>query len=134
MQPHPPAKAVEQNGLPPHKSHGDDEKSIKEDHVINGCSPNVEHPVTNSASGVTNGTATGISAAATLTTNKPGEETATKVSPTTRRKGILKGLFGKERKPRKNSQKPLLYSQSSTTPGDRYSFLLLWQHPCLFYL
>jgi len=67
--------------------------------------------------GTTNGAVAGTTAASTLDKDSPPSKDA-KLSPATRKKKMF-GLFGSKQKPRRDSQKPLLNSQSSQTPGDR---------------
>ena len=117
-QPHPPTETLEHNGLPLHM-HTSDHVMHNGDHVTKRETLGVvDRPINN----ITNGAA-GVGVATTAN-NTIDEKTREKISPGTKRKGLKRLLFGKE-KPRRNSQKPLLNSQSSTvtTPGgDRYEY------------
>lgn len=110
-QPHPSTETLEYNGSPPQT----------ESSNINSTR---ETPATHTATNaVTNGTAAGANNVNLTATNTctVDEKTREKIYPKTK-KGIMKGLFSKE-KPRRGSEKPLLYSQSSVTtptPVDRY--------------
>lgn len=149
-QPHPSAKAAEQNGLPPQVHHsGDNSNNLEhasseadgQPHLPaetlehNGLPPqsqiNADHGTaeTMQEDKTTNNTVTNGAAGAgavTLTAVNTVDESRERISSKTKKKGIMKGLFGSKDKSivRRSSQKPLLNSQSSvtTTPGDRYEY------------
>ena len=107
-QPHPPSETLEHNGLLPHIQTSND-NSTRE---MQGKDKTTDSAVTNGAAGVDASTSTA--------TNSEGDSTRENITYK-KKKGILKGLIGKKKKPRTDSQKRLLNSQSSvTTPGDRY--------------
>jgi len=123
-QPHPPAEKLEHNGSLPHVQLNSNDVT-KLDHV-NRETVAVGMTTTDQPN-VTDGTAA-VGATATLTTNNTSnEKNPAKLSPTTRKKGLFGlRLLGTKEKPRRDSQKPLLNSQSSTTPGDRYEYSLMF--------
>lgn len=118
-EPHPPA---EHNGSLPQIHSNDvklDHTCTKDDKQLNPSSagtlehngsPSQIHHHGDKRDHVGNGTA-GV----TLTTSN--DKNREKVSPKTKKKGLR--LFGKEKQPRRDSQKPLM-SSTGTTPGDRY--------------
>ena len=114
-QPHPPAaETLEHNGAPPHIHTSAD--------MVSRTTPG--HGTT--MKDHLNGTAgVGIDSLPTDTNASSDDKTREKVSPRTKKKG-LRGLLGGKERPRRDSQKPLLNSQSSTngTPGDRYEFCI----------
>lgn len=125
-QPHPPTETLEHNGL---SLHTHDHVMHNGDHVMKRDVDPVDQPINN----ITNGAAgVGVATTANSTMDEKTRET---ISSTTKRKGLKRLLFGKE-KPRRNSQKPLLTSQSSTvtTPGDRYEYCCLFGNIFIFYL
>lgn len=75
----------------------------------------METRITDEVSNTTNGAVTGTTGN-TLTNDSPSSDN--RLSPATKKKRLF-GLFGGKQKPRRDSQKPLLNSQSSQTPGDR---------------
>ena len=118
-QPHPPTETLEHNGSAL-QVHASDHVMHNGDHVMKRETlgvDTIDQPINN----ITNGAA-GVGVA-TSPNNAMDEKIREKISPGTKRKGLKRLLFGKE-KPRRNSQKPLLNSQSSTatTPGDRYEY------------
>ena len=124
-QPHPPTETLNHNGLPMHTH---DHVMHNGDHVMKR-DVDPDQPINN----ITNGAA-GVGVATTAN-NTMDEKTRETISSATKRKGLKRLLFGKE-KPRRNSQKPLLTSQSSTvtTPGDRYEYCCLYGNIYMFYL
>ena len=75
----------------------------------------METKITDEVNGTTNGAVAGVTGN-TLTNNSPSSDN--RLSPATKKKRLI-GLFGGKQKPRRDSQKPLLNSQSSQTSGDR---------------
>ena len=90
--------------------------STREDDVT--VTVTLETNTTDQVSSVTNGAVTGVGMTTTNTLANGSPSSDTRPSPTTRKKKLF-GLFGGKEKPRRDSQKPLLNSQSSQTSGDR---------------
>ena len=129
-QPHPPTETLEHNGLPL-QMHTHDHVMQNGDHVMKRGVDAVDQPINN----ITNGAAgVGVATTANNTMDEKTRETISS-GQGTKRKGLKRLLFGKE-KPRRNSQKPLLTSQSSTvtTPGDRYEYCCLYGNIYIFFL
>ena len=111
-QPHPPAETLKHNGSLPHIQTNSDSITVVS-REIQGNDKTTDNAVTNGAAGVD---------AILAATNSEGSKTRETIHPR-KKKGFMKGLFGKQKKPRTDSQKRLLSSQSSvTTPGDRYGY------------
>ena len=108
-QPHPPAETLEHNGSLPHIQTSSDVVNRE----IQGNDKSNDNTVTNGA--------TGVDAGNLAATNSEGDQTRETIHPR-KKKGFIKGLFGKQKKPRTDSQKRLLNSQSSVTTPDRYGY------------